>query len=122
MTELVNNVDYISAFRVNTGGNAATYLTRFEEAITSNASQLQAHQSQSSQSSSQTSGSGGQSDQTSSRQSWSLTPQGANNQIQVRLDRQNNEILVSGNFSDILMLNRAIVATTGEKDGITVTA
>jgi hypothetical protein len=120
MTELVSNVDYISAFRVNTGGNASSYLARIEEAITSNAGQLQAHQLNAGQPA-QTTGSGSQ-NQSTRRQLWNLTPQGAKGQVQVELDRDSNEISVSGNFSDILMLNRAIVATTGEKDGITVQA
>jgi hypothetical protein len=120
MTELVSNVNYISAFRVNTGGNASSYLTRIEEAITSNAGQLQAHQLNAGQPA-QAYGSSSQ-NQGNRRQLWNLTPQGARGQVQVELDRDNNEISVSGNFSDILMLNRAIVATTGEKDGITIQA
>ena len=113
MTDTVTGINYISAFHVDTSGNVTGYIRQFEDALASSNQLTTA-------AASSTSGNMGQASTlnpgggTSSSLSWNVTPSGSSGPVLVELDREKSEILVSGNFGDIILLNRAISAKTGE--------
>ena len=99
----ITNANYIQAFRVDTAGNVTGYIRKFEDALTSS-KQLKTAQAQASSSQA------GQ----HAMAAWNVTPTGSKSPVLVELNRERGEILVSGNFSDIIALNRAVAASTGE--------
>ena len=118
MSEAVKNIDYLSAFRVDIGGSKANCVAKIEEAIDINQSSLQA--TKASKGTGQTPSATLYADNT--RHLWHITPNGAKGQVEVEIDPTTGEMIVSGNFSDILMLNKAISSATGQASGITVSA